>query len=71
MDAADAQPRLGRAADRADLAPQAFQADIQAADFFVQEGGFGRALHALADAFEQAQFDTGFQRGQRGADRRG
>ncbi len=68
MDTADAQARLGRAADGADLAAQGFQAHVQAADFLVQQRGLGGALHALAHAFEQAQFNRGFERGQGGAD---
>ena len=68
MDAADAQARLGRAAYRADLAAQALQSDVQAPDLFIQQRGFGRAVHALAHALEQAHLDAGLQRGQRGAD---
>ncbi|KAG0929084.1 hypothetical protein G6F31_017474 [Rhizopus arrhizus] len=71
MDATDAQPGLGRPADRADLASQAFQADVQAANFLVQQRGFRRALHALAHPLEQSQLDAGFKRRQGGADRRG
>ena len=64
MDAADAQARLGRAAYRADLAAQALQADVQTPDLFIQQRGFGRAVHALAHALEQAHLDAGLQRGQ-------
>ena len=68
MDAADAQARLGRAAYRADLAAQALQADVQTPDLFIQQRGFGRAVHALAHALEQAHLDAGLQRGQGSAD---